>query len=82
VEKQEQKQGAQRGPSNESLKYFHDPTLIKDKKGKCWQFKCHYWVFLTSTHLRQNRKSTAFSGVSNSHDLLFKITIYCICTLK
>ena len=42
VEAQEAKKGACRGPQNESMAYFHDPTPVVDKKKLRWEFKCRH----------------------------------------
>ncbi|KAJ3513785.1 hypothetical protein NLJ89_g2755 [Agrocybe chaxingu] len=43
VEEVEARQGAQRGPENKSLSYFHDPTPVKMQNGeKKWLFHCRY----------------------------------------
>ncbi|KDR77845.1 hypothetical protein GALMADRAFT_50527, partial [Galerina marginata CBS 339.88] len=34
VQAHEKKQGARRGPSNASMKYFHDPLPVLDERGK------------------------------------------------
>ncbi|EDR02825.1 uncharacterized protein LACBIDRAFT_307924 [Laccaria bicolor S238N-H82] len=33
VEERELKQGARRGPENESMKRFHDPVAVRDSRG-------------------------------------------------
>ena len=41
VEAREEPKAARRGPGNESLKNFYDPTLVVDRaKQKRWEFQC------------------------------------------
>jgi hypothetical protein len=41
VEAREEPKASRRGPGNESLKCFHDPTPVIDRsKQKRWEFQC------------------------------------------
>ena len=41
VEAREEPKAARRGPGNESLRCFHDPTPVIDRsKQKRWEFQC------------------------------------------